>query len=251
MYGKQAIAAFALLAGSVATHAQLTSQPQLKIEPTNRTLTVNAEERVTADPDFAILHIGFETQPADAKAAYAAGAKASNEIVAALKQAGVEGGSIRSEGQHLERVQYDKPHKFKLVQQWTVKTPQDRAAEILDIVIAAGATESGDIDWAVKDEQALEEQALDHAASQAKANAVELAKSMGVHLGALIYVSNQISAPEVRPRAVNGNSVLRMEMLSPGASTEKARASAPPPPLAIEPRKVARTASVYAVYVIE
>src|ERR1035438_8122683 len=194
MHGKSAIAAIALVAGCAAAVAQQTSQVQLKIETTNRTLTVSAEERVTAEPEIAILHIGFETQPSDAKTAYAAGAKTSNDIVAALKQAGIPETSIRSESQHLDSIGY-KSHKFKLVQQWTVKTPPERATEILDVAVGAGATDSGQIDWTVKDEKALEDQALDKAAARAKANAEVLAKGMGVKLGALIYVTNEVSTP--------------------------------------------------------
>src|SRR5208282_5707037 len=148
MTQKHAFAAFALLAFSVAAYAQQTSQVQLKIEPTNRTLTVSAEGRVTVDPDVAILHIGFQTQPSDAKAAYASGAKISNDIITALKQAGIPETSIRSEWQRLDSAS-GKPHKFTLAQQWTVKSPPERAAEILDIAIAAGATDSGQIDWTV------------------------------------------------------------------------------------------------------
>jgi hypothetical protein len=233
---KHAIAVFALLAGCVAVSAQQTSQVQLKIEATNRTLTVSAEERVTVDPDVAILHIGFQAQPSDAKAAYAAGAKTSNDIVAALKQAGIPETSIRSEWQRLDSAS-GKPHKFTLVQQWTVKTPPERAAEILDIAVGAGATESGQIDWTVQDERALEEQALEQAAARAKADAAVLARGMGVHLGALIYVTNQVSAP---PSMMYANNAV------PGESY-----AAPPVTLAIEPRKVSREASVYAVYAIE
>ena len=234
---KQAIAAFALLAGCVAAIAQQTSQVQLKIEPTNRTLTVSAEGRVTVDPDVAILHIGFQTQPTDAKSAYAGGAKISNDIINALKQAGIPETSIRSEWQRLDSAS-GKPHKFTLVQQWTVKTPPERAAEILDIAVAAGATDSGQIDWTVQDERALEDQALDQAAARARADAAVLAKGMDVHLGALIYVTNQISEQRfVAAYANNG---------APGGAF-----AAPPMTLAIEPRKVSREAAVYAVFAIE
>jgi uncharacterized protein YggE len=234
---KQAIAAFALLAGCVAAIAQQTSQVQLKIEPANRTLTVSAEGRVTVDPDVAILHIGFQTQPTDAKSAYAGGAKISNDIINALKQAGIPETSIRSEWQRLDSAS-GKPHKFTLVQQWTVKTPPERAAEILDIAVAAGATDSGQIDWTVQDERALEDQALDQAAARARADAAVLAKGMGVHLGALVYVTNQISEQRfVAAYANNG---------APGGAF-----AAPPMTLAIEPRKVSREAAVYAVFAIE
>jgi hypothetical protein len=234
---------FALVAGCASAAAQQTSQVQLKIEAANRTLTVSAEGRVTADPEIAILHIGFETPFSDAKTAYAAGAKTSNDIVTALKQAGIPETSIRSESQHMRR-DYKQAHKFSLVQQWTVKTPPERAAEILDVAVAAGATDSGQIDWTVNDEKALEDQALEKAAARAMSNADVLAKGMSVKLGALIYVTNEISAPYNRLVVSQGmfanNSGPVAGILPPLA-----------PPLAIEPRKVIRIATVYAVYAIE
>lgn len=243
MHGKQAIAALALLAGCITAGAQQATQVQLKIEPSNRTLTVSAEERVTADPEIAILHIGFETQPSDAKTAYAAGAKTSNDIVAALKQAGIPETSIRSESQHLDSIGY-KSHKFKLVQQWTVKTPPERAAEILDVAVSAGATDSGQIDWTVQDVKALEDQALEKAAARAKADAAVLARGMGVQLGPLVYVTNEVSG--LREIPMNGRNFSAFAPMSAGVMGRERDQ-----PLAIEPRKVSRTASVYAVFAIE
>jgi uncharacterized protein YggE len=206
--------------------------PELRIEPANRTLTVNAEDEVSVEPEVAVLHVGFETQPGDAQSVYADGKRISNAIVDALKQVGIPESAVRSESQRLDR-DYQKPHKFKLVQQWTVKAPPERAAEILDVAVTAGATSSGDIEWTVKDEKALEEQALDRAAGRARENAAVLAKSMGVRLGALIYVSNQVSV--VRPRV--------MAMFKNDAAAPQA--------LAIDPHKVTRSATVNAVYSIE
>lgn len=233
------LAAATMLAAAFSAAAQQASQPQLKIDSTNRTLTVTADERVSAEPDIAILHVGFETLPGDAKAVYAEGARTSNAIIDALKQAGIADSAIRSESQYLEP-DYTNPkqHKFKLAQQWTVRTTPGRAAEILDAAMSAGANRSGQIDWTVKDERALEEQALDKAAARAKENAEVLAKGMGVRLGALIYVSNQLSAPSFpRPFAVRA--------LAMAGNAEAA------PPLAIEPHTVSREASVYAVFSIE
>jgi len=235
MLQKSGIAMIGLLAGCVAASAQQTSQVQLKIEPTNRTLTVSAENQVNVEPDVAILHVGFQTQPTDAKSAYAAGAETSNAIVGALKQAGIPESSIRSEWQRLDSAT-GKPHKFTLAQQWTVKVKPERAAEILDVAVTAGATDSGQIDWTVENEQALQDKALEGAAARARAQAEVLAKGMGVKLGALVYVRNQTSAP-VYP--------MFRTLAAPMS------ANAAPPPLAIEPRKVTSTASVYAVYAIE
>ncbi len=228
--------ASALLFATIAATAQQPTQPQLKVDSSNRTLTVSATDSVTVEPDLAILHIGFVTQPQDAKSAYADGTRASNAIIAALKQAGVEETAIRSESQYLDRDWTTKLRKYTLHQQWTVKVPPARAAEILDVAINAGATSSGQIDWTVKDEKALEAEALDKAASRAKANAEVLAKGMGVRLGSLIYVSNQVSAPQY-PRP----------MMAMAQRTADAAAQ----PLAIEPHQVSREASVYAVFTIE
>lgn len=227
------LAALAILFSVISLPAQQPGQPELRIEPANRTLTVSAEDEVSAEPDLAILHVGFETQTGDAQSVYAEGSRTSNAILAALKQAGIPESDIRSETQRLDR-DYEKPHKFKLAQQWTVKVPPQRAAEILDEAVTAGATSSGEIEWTVKDEHALEEQALDRAAARARQNAAVLAKGMGVRLGSLIYVSNQLSV-----------------MVRPIHPMTMARNAAAPQPLAIEPNKVGRTASVYAVYAIE
>ena len=232
------MAASALLAAALPAMAQQTSQPELKIDSTNRTLTVTASETVNVEPEVAVLHIGFETLPTDARSAYAEGARTSNAIIDALKQAGVAESALHSESQYLEP-DYTSPkqHKFKLAQQWTVKTTPEHAAEILDVAVSAGANSSGQIDWTVKDERALEEQALDQATTRVKENAAVLAKGMGVRLGALIYVSNQLSAPSF-PRP----------MVRSFAMAGTAEAAAP---LAIEPHTVSREASVYAVFAIE
>src|SRR6185312_8190459 len=170
-------------------------------------------------PDVAILHIGFETQPSDAKKAYADGTQTSNAIITAIKSAGIPESSIRSESQHLDRI-WNQPHKFKLVQQWTVKTAPERAAEILDVAITAGATSSGDIEWALNDEKKLEAEALENAAMRARENATVLAKGMGVRLGNLIFTSNGVSPASMRP--------------VPMFSMANKAAAPPPPPLSIE-----------------
>lgn len=226
--------ALVLFACGAPAIAQQPGQPELKIDPTNRTLSVSAENTVTVDPDVAILHLGFETLPTDAKSAYAAGTATSNSIIGALKQAGVAESAIRSEWQHLNSV-YDKPHKFTLQQQWTVRVKPERAAEILDVAVTAGATNSGQIDWDVNDQQGLQDKALEGAAARARAQAAVLAKGMAVKLGGLMFVSNQMSSP-----------AMPMPMFA-----MKANVAGAPPPLAIEPHKVSRSATVYAVFAIE
>ncbi len=88
----------------------------------------------------------------------------------------------------------------------------------------------------MKDERALEEQALDRAAGRARENAAVLAKGMGVRLGSLIYVSNEVAVQRFPMRA-------GMVAMAKTATADQ--------PLSIEPHKVSRTATVYAVFAIE
>jgi uncharacterized protein YggE len=226
-----------MVALPVGIAAQEMGQPQLKIDTANRTLTVSASDSVSVEPEVAVLHIGFETAPSDAKAAYAEGSRVSNAIRAALKDAGVADDAIRSQSQFLQPdYTLPKQHKFKLQQQWTVRVDPARAAEILDTAVSNGANNTGAIDWTVKDEKALEAQALEKAAGRARENAATLARGMGVKLGVLLYVSNQISGG-VGP--------------VPRVMAFAARAADNNAPLAIAPQKVTSSATVYAVFGIE
>lgn len=217
--------------------AQQVAPPQLTISAANRTLAVTAQDNVSVEPEIAILHVGFDTQPEDAKAAYAEGTRTSNTIIAAVKAEGVPESAIRSESQYLTR-DWKQQHKFKLTQQWTVRVEAGRAAEVLDAAITAGATSSGEIEWTVKDERALETEALDKAAARARLNAETLARGMGVKLGAVVYTSNEVSGG-VMPR------VRMMTAMAMAKTADQAQ------PLAIEPQKVSRSATVYAVFSIE
>jgi len=225
---------FALAA---AASAQQVAPPQLAISAANRTLAVTAQDNVSVEPEIAVLHVGFDTQPQDAKAAYAEGARTSNAIIAAIKSEGIAESAIRSESQYLSR-DWKQQHKFKLTQQWTVRVPAARAAEVLDAAVTAGATSSGEIEWTVKDERTLESEALEKAAARARQNAETLARGMGVKLGTVIYTSNEVSGGVI-PR------VRVMTAMAMAKTADQAQS------LAIEPQKVSRSATVYAVFSID
>lgn len=244
MLVKCTIAAIAWIATTTFAAAQQPGQVELKIDSTNRTITVSTQGRVEADADVAILHIGFETRPSDAKSAYADGARISNAIVDAIRQAGIPETSIHSESQLLEPVDV-KNHKFKLTQNWTVKTPSARAGEILDVAVNAGATDSGQIEWTVEDVHALEDRALEQAVTRAREDAEVMAKASGVHLGSLLYLTNRMGEAGIG---------MHMEAMEEGDAAQSPRmfgGTVVSSPLAIEPHQVVREAAVYAVFAIQ
>jgi uncharacterized protein YggE len=225
------------------------SAQQIQINRDNRTIAITATDTASALADTATVHVGFVAYAPNAEEAYAEGSKTSNAIVAALRAEGVAKTDIQSESQSVaETQQYElekltpeerEQRRFQVRQSWTVQTKADQAAKILNTAANAGANQSGQIDWTVADEKALEAKAAGNALARARAIAAQMAQGLGIQLGELIYASNQ--APE-GPRPM----MRAMAMGAVGAPPE-----APPPPLAIEARKVERSATVYAVFAIQ
>ncbi len=164
----------ALLGFAVTSMAQT-----IKIDKNNRTIAVTASEKATADADQAVVHVGFQIFGPDETSTYAEGSKTSNAIIDALKKAGVPDKAIESENQNLQRNTYHDPQEsqmdrdkkqFVLNQSWTVKTRPDDAAKILNIAVAAGANQSGQIDWQYQDMNALQAKAASNALGQGPGN---------------------------------------------------------------------------------
>jgi len=207
---------------------------------------ITATDKVIVMADTATVHIGFIAYGPDSDAAYATGSRISNAIVKALTAAGVPNDAIESENQNVSPVQeyqIDKltpaekaQRKFQVVQSWTVRTPADDAAKILDIAVKAGANQSGQIDWSLKDENAPQAEAAGKALQRARTVASEMAKGLTVKLGALLYANNETQAEPPRPL---------MRAMAAAPMDNKVA------PLAINPRRIEKSATVYAVFAIE
>jgi uncharacterized protein len=220
---------------------------QIQVNKDNRTIAVSTSAQAVADADTAIVHIGFIVYGPDEQTAYANGSGVSNAIIQALTGSGVEQKSIESENQSISPVdQYGNQNwtpeekaqrKFQVQQSWTVKTSAKNASQALDIAVKSGANQSGEIDWTVADEDALQAKAAGLALARARQIAQQMAQGLNAALGPLIYASNQ--APErVAPLAG------RMTMMAAPPAPKVA-------PLSINARKVTRSADVYAVFAIQ
>ncbi|GGA68421.1 hypothetical protein GCM10011507_19900 [Edaphobacter acidisoli] len=237
------------LAGALVMAASLAAMPAsaqtIQVNKENRTIAVTATDKVTAMADTATVHVGFIDYGPDSASAYATGSRISNAIMDALTGAGIPKDSIESENQNVSPVQPYQVEKlseaerakrqFQVTQSWTVRVPAADAAKTLDLAVKAGANQSGQIDWSFKDENAPQAEAAAKALKHAREQAEQMAQSLNAKLGALLYASNQVEAAPVRP--------LMMSMA--------AKAQAEPAPLAINPRQIEKTATVYAVFAIE
>jgi uncharacterized protein YggE len=237
------LSALTLSAVLLSTHAKAQT---IQVNKDNRTIAITATDKVIVMADTATVHIGFIAYGPDSDAAYATGSRISNAIVKALTAAAVPSDAIQSENQNVAPVQeyqIDKltpaekaQRKFQVTQSWTVRTPADNAAKILDLAVKAGANQSGQIDWSLKDENGPQAEAAGKALQRARTVASEMAKGLSVKLGALLYANNETQAEPPRPlmRAMNS-----------------AMAVSAPAPLAINPRQIEKSATVYAVFAIE
>ena len=153
--------------------AATVSAQQIQINKDNRTIAITATDTASAMADTATVHVGFVAYAPDADAAYAKGSKTSNAIIGALTAKGIAKTDIQSESQSVaETQQYEleklppaeqAQRRFQVRQSWTVQTKADDAASVLNTAVNAGANNSGQIEWTVADEKALEAKAAGNA----------------------------------------------------------------------------------------
>ncbi|MGP8258970.1 MAG: SIMPL domain-containing protein [Acidobacteriaceae bacterium] len=219
----------------------------------NRTIAVTATDSVAVTADVATVIVGFVVYGVDHDSAYADGSKTSNAIMDALKKAGVPSDAIESRNQSLSEVQVYQQNqlteaekakrKWALTQSWAVRSNASDAARVLDVAVKAGANQSGQIVWNLKDENAPQAQAAEKALQRARAVAEVMAKGLNVKLGALLFASNQAPAS---PMGIG----MGMAGAGLGGTIENA-GYIELPPLAISPTRITKTATVYAVFAIE
>lgn len=236
-----------LLAAALLTAAPLTAQmnesPTLAIGKDNRTLTISASDHAEADAEVADLSVGYTVYGATLQEAYRAASASSNGIVKAMLDAGAAKSEMQSRAQQVARLndyeqKQQKGAKFRVSQTWTVSTEPGKAAVVLDAAVQAGANQSGDITWRMKNNLALDQEALRKATEHAKALAATMAQSLGATLGKPVYATNNVTQTVIRP-------MMAMRVL---AMEDK---NASPAPLAIEPERVQSNATVQIVFAIE
>jgi uncharacterized protein YggE len=230
----------AALAGTV-------SAQTIQINRENKTIAISTTDEATATADIAAVTVGFEVYGPAAESTYAAGGKISHAVLDALHKAGIEDKSIESSNQGLQRNtdfdDKDTPEQrankqFVFRQSWTVSVAPTDAAEVIRVAVAAGANQSGAIEWRLSDRKALQAKAAQAALVKARAVASQMADGLHVKLGELIYASNEMPiASEYRYKTVP----------PPGP---------PPPPavtlptLEIRPQTIREEATVYTVFAI-
>ncbi len=238
----------ALLAGvSVMVGLATASAQTIKIDKSNRVIEVSGLGTASAEPDVAQVHVGFTTYGATLSEAYKNGSDMSNEIVKALIAAGAKKSEIQSQSQSVQALsEYEvknltsqhKGAKYRAGQSWTVRVEPSEVGKIIDAAVQAGANETGQVDWLMKDSTQLEREAVDRATARATALAEEMAAGMKVKLGSLIYATT-VAEPSVLSGSIQNG------FRANAVSVDQVQ------PLSIEAQRVERSVTVRAVFAIE
>jgi uncharacterized protein YggE len=227
---------------------------QIAISKENKTIAITTSDDASALADTAVVSIGFISYGKDQDSTYADATRTSNGIFAALTSAAVSKEAIQSNEQGLgplnpnseeDKARYAQGLRFQFTQSWQVTVPAAQAAEVLHVAILGGANNSGNIQWQLGHDDALEAEAAQKALQHAREVAQHMAEGLGAKLGPLIYASNQAPPRGVFASLGFGNVELNG---SSAAMGERLKNLAP---LAISPERITKSATVYAVFAIE
>ncbi|HZR98356.1 MAG TPA: SIMPL domain-containing protein [Chloroflexota bacterium] len=188
------IALSAALAPGAAAQGDVTS---------DHTITVNGEGEASAAPDVAYVTVGVQTQNASAAAAVAENSRRMSAVLDAMRGRGLGSRDLQTSGLNVSP-QFDREQQvtgYQATNNVTITVHEvDRAGELLDAALAAGANRIGGLRFGISDTAALHEQALADAMRVARGRADALAGAMGLRIVGVVSVT-ETSVAVPQPRA--------------------------------------------------
>lgn len=187
--------ALAVLSVAAFTFSQVLNIKEVKgatLENTNtRTLEVTGTSSIKAKPDIAVLNIGVTTNDVSTKSVQSENSKVMNEILAKVKDLGVDENDIRTTSYYMYP-EYDYSESgtrgkivgYTLSNMVEIKVrDMDKAGEVLSAAVDAGANVNNGISFNLSNVDEYYNQALSSAMANAKSKADTLAKAIGVKIG--------------------------------------------------------------------
>ena len=188
--GAVLLAASALTAPAVL--AQETSMAGMHRMQAPPSLNLSAHGEVRLAPDMATITFGVLTEAPTAAAAMRSNAARMNEVIAALRRAGIAERDIQTSGLNLSAqydYQQDQPPRLRGYQASNRVTVEirdlERVGSTADAVVNAGVNQIDGISFGLKDSTAAENQARQIAVRNLQAKAALYAQALGVELGGI------------------------------------------------------------------
>jgi uncharacterized protein YggE len=187
-------------------------------------LTVN--ENVEAEPDLVTIGAGVTTQARTAVEAMRANATQMTAVIARIKALGVPERDIQTSGISLgAQYDYDQAAQRQVFRGYAASNRVSvklrdipRTGEVLDALVAAGATDLSGPDWSIENDAAARTQARRAALETAHAQALEYARAAGYADIRLLEISETLAAQPPMPylRAVRAEAAQAPTPVQPG-----------------------------------
>ena len=173
--------------------------------PPQRTLSVTGTGTVNMIPDIAYINIGVHTEKPAAADAVAENNTQTQQVMDALKAAGVDVKDIQTSNFSIyQNTQFDPQTNQKIGTTYVVDNTVnvtvrklDKLGDLLDATVSAGANSVNSIQFDVFDKTKALKQARDLAVKDAQTQAQELSATAGISLGDVQTISfyNNVPGP--------------------------------------------------------
>lgn len=173
--------------------------------PGERVISVSGEGRVFIRPDLAIVTLGVELSNPELATAQQEASRRMDAVLAELQARGIPEEKIKTVSYSIwvER-NYEQPDQpitgYRIIHLVEVQVqPVDRAGEIIEAAVAAGANSIPGVSFTVADPGAVLRQARELAMRDARDKASHLAQLAGVTLGAPVRITEGGAFPPPVP----------------------------------------------------
>ncbi len=213
-----------LIAGlfALGAYAHLTLKQASGTYTGNTTISVSGEGEVMAKPDIGQFSFSVRAEGATASEAQTTSAESMNQIIAYLKEAGVEEKDIKTQNYYLnpkyryeERIcaanMYCPPGEqildgYEVSQDVSIKVRDlEAAGDLISGTGERGATNISGLSFTIDDESALMADAREQAIADAKEKAEVLARDLGMRIDRIIGFSENGNYYPMYDKAYGGN----------------------------------------------
>jgi uncharacterized protein YggE len=194
----------AVLLGAFAVPA---TAAQVQIQATGPVVELSVSETVKAKPDLATIGAGVSTDAPTAVAAMRQNAVEMDAVIKRIKSLGVDADDIQTTGINLNaRYDYDRTSQKQVFRGYSASNRVSvilrdvaKTGEVLDALVAAGATDLSGPQFSIDDDTAAKAQARKAAMDRAQGQAMEYATWAGYTGVRLLEVSESISGNQSMP----------------------------------------------------
>ncbi|MEE4155187.1 MAG: SIMPL domain-containing protein [Erythrobacter sp.] len=215
---RQMLTTAALTAAALAIPAAASAQ-QVEIEATGPVIELSVYESITAEPDLVTIGAGVTTEAMTAVEAMRLNADQMNRVIERILALGVAEKDVQTTGVNLNpRYDYDRDNQRQIFRGYQVSNrvsvklrEVDETGEVLDALVAAGATDLSGPDFSIEDDEAAKDAARASAIRRAQERAEAYARLNGYSGVRILSVGEALQGrapqPEMAMRSVSADAI--------------------------------------------